>query len=150
MVIPGAQELLSMATIVPKTPCIYILFLDGVISYIGCSKNVISRVGFHSTGQKLKKDFDSYLIIPVPDGVKMEDMEREYIRALNPTTNVVRLMPSTFDPCDSISPHVRVAQRVEAGQSAYSAAKAEGLMPRTIYNQRAYRRRKDEANQLLF
>ena len=146
----SAPELKQCAVPRITGPAVYVLFLGETVVYVGCSTNALSRIGWHGSGKKHRKDFDSFAIIPVPDGLKMEDMEREYIAALKPTINVISLFPTTFDPAaGEKTPLDRAMKRIASGQTPYSAAKAEGIDPQRIYGTKAYRAWKDEADKLL-
>lgn len=144
------EELRESCISWPTGPAIYFLFLKGELVYVGCSKNVLARIGGHSSGTKHRKDFDSYTFVPVPEGTDMEDLERRYIAALRPSENVISLFPSDFGPPKSEgTPFERAMQRIAAGQTPYSAAKAEGIDPQRIYGTKAYRDWKNEADKLL-
>ncbi|WP_406867204.1 GIY-YIG nuclease family protein [Paraburkholderia fungorum] len=132
-----------------KKQSVYFLFKAGAIVYVGCSVHPFQRISTHATG-KWAKDFDSFSVVPVPEGMDMEDLERMYIAKFKPSINRVSLLPKTFDPTGGEgTPLERVMRRIAAGQSVYSAAKAEKINPSKIYGSKAYRAWKDEADQLL-
>lgn len=66
---------------------VYALSYKNEIVYIGCSKNIASRVGGHYTKGSIV--FDSWKIIPLPQRKEsMFDQESRMIRKYNPIYNV--------------------------------------------------------------
>jgi hypothetical protein len=143
------EKLLETAEPYLRQPCVYLLFLRRSVVYVGCSNHPSQRISGHATG-KHAKDFDSYKVIKVPDGVDMEELERLYIVKFRPPMNNRSLLSDTFvAPPEASGPIGRAMKRMELGQPASRAAAAEGIKPEEIYATEAYRAWKDEKNQLL-
>ena len=83
---------------------IYILYSKGVPVYVGQSVNVIGRIGTHISEDRKKFDEIEYITCPED---KLNELEVQYIRALNPKYNyiynkknysdVTKLLLSTVD-----------------------------------------------------
>lgn len=143
------DELLKAAQPYVQRPSVYFLFSGEKLVYIGSSAQPEQRINQHGKG-KWRKNFDSFSIVRVPNGVDMQELEHAYIARLKPPINKVVLFPSDFGPPKSEgTPLERAMKRISQGQTPYSAAKAEGIDPQRIYGTKAYRSWKDEADKLL-
>jgi hypothetical protein len=92
------SDLLALrATGVPlgiKCPCVYFLFKEEDLVYIGRSRSLIGRVSAHMAGGRDSppKVFDSIACIEVPDG-DVGIMEMAYIKHYKPLYNRTGLPP---------------------------------------------------------
>ena len=77
------DKIVGLAKPLPNYSGIYFLLKEGVIMYIGKSKNVLSRLATHESNGR---DFAEYTFIPcaVED---LDDMEMAYISAFRPSGN---------------------------------------------------------------
>lgn len=62
---------------------IYFLISGNEIIYVGQSRNILYRVGYHSRSIA----FDAYSVLPCPPG-NLTDLERKMIKKFNPRLNI--------------------------------------------------------------
>jgi hypothetical protein len=115
---------------------IYFLIRDEEIIYVGQSEAPLGRIAQH-VGYP-GRDFDSYHIIELPEGSDVDEVERQYIFDLKPESNYVRQFPKSFEAIGE-TPEARIRYRIEAGQSASAAARAEGINVQSFYKMPLYR-----------
>lgn len=69
-------------------PCIYFLFLDSIVQYVGKTIEPKRRIGQHASGSEktAPKEFDAYLFYPVPIEEILQE-ERTFVALLDPPLN---------------------------------------------------------------
>lgn len=102
---------------------IYFLLHEGQVVYVGQSKNVLGRFNEHIQW----KTFDSYFVLEVEDDDSLDDVEMHFVMKFNPKYNVAKMVPRGFVKATGETLFERVIARLEAGQTLYSACKAEGF-----------------------
>lgn len=130
-------------------PVIYFLFRKGCLVYVGQSENVYLRIGTHATGAN-RKEFDSFAIVPVPNGVEPRELELRYIEQFEPIYNCKGLRGKSWKVNPELfrGPIHRALRRIDDGESIKEAAKSERITEGVL---RWYhsRREGDEENKLL-
>lgn len=79
----SADEILSNRIRHHNTCGVYILFTDDKVTYVGQSKNVLSRIAAHSIKGRV---FTSYFVIPCLQD-ELDKLEQHYIKLLEPPEN---------------------------------------------------------------
>lgn len=147
MKLADLSELRNSARDCPVGPSIYFLFLRGELVYIGCTTNALSRIGTHASGLS-RKDFDSFTVIPVPDGVAPISLERAYIFKYRPKLNPPPDRDQGLDE-NGLTSLDRAMMRAEAGETLVQAAQAENANIGALRARHARTKKQDAENEFL-
>jgi len=75
--------------------CVYLLYNNGDIIYVGKTNNLDRRIYQHNVGNwfELPKDFDMVLSYIIQDKKRRTEIERELIKSFKPKYNGMRAEP---------------------------------------------------------
>src|SRR5574343_662611 len=76
-------DIIDASVSIPTAAGVYCLIRGGVVSYVGQSKNMLTRVSTHAASGR---QFDRVTFIPCTED-NLTELERKYIQYLNPIEN---------------------------------------------------------------